>query len=191
MDDKIEQQLRTLNIPVVKETDVSVVGKEKDVTFAVDVPPESRGPVPLALCDLPVEIEEKPHPVSRTEKHMNSFSKRIIREARAEKQMLPHELLLYWANGADLGGFKPTPSQQIYAAIAAAPYYAPKLANIEVKQDVRMRAVISAQPMDQTTWVKKYLQTGDVTPVAEVPAVPSTTELETAEFKDDDDDSTL
>lgn len=69
----------------------------------------------------------------------------------------PHELLYYWANGISVAGLTPDPAQQIYCAVAAANYYAPKLSNIEIKQDVRVKAVISAAPMNQQQWAKKYL----------------------------------
>jgi len=89
---------------------------------------------------------------------LKGFSEEQIRRAKAEKLLLPHELLLLWANGVTFGGLSPTESQQIYAAVAAAPYYAPKLANVQVKQDVRVKAVISAQPMTQRQWEAKYLE---------------------------------
>jgi len=89
---------------------------------------------------------------------LKGFSEAQIRKAKAEKLLLPHELLLLWANGVSFGGLNPTEAQQIYAAVAAAPYYAPKLANVQVKQDVRVKAVISAQPMTQQQWQAKYLE---------------------------------
>ena len=89
---------------------------------------------------------------------LKGFSEEQIRKAKAEKLLLPHELLLLWANGVTFGGLSPTEAQQIYAAVAAAPYYAPKLANVSVKQDVRVRAVVSAQPMTQQQWEAKYLE---------------------------------
>ena len=92
---------------------------------------------------------------------LKGFSEEQIRKAKAEKLLLPHELLLLWANGVSFGGLNPTEAQQIYAAVAAAPYYAPKLANVSVKQDVRVRAVVSAQPMTQQQWEAKYLESQD------------------------------
>ena len=89
---------------------------------------------------------------------IKGFSEHQIKKAKAQKLLLPHELLLLWANGIEFGGLEPTEAQQIYAAVAAAPYYAPKLANVSVKQDVRVKAVISAQPMTQQQWEDKYLQ---------------------------------
>lgn len=78
----------------------------------------------------------------------------------------PHELLYYWANGISVAGLTPDPAQQIYCAVAAANYYAPKLSNVEIKQDVRVKAVISAAPMTQHQWASKYLnqQSNTVSP---------------------------
>ena len=97
---------------------------------------------------------------------IQGLSKYAIEQARRTDKLLPHELLLCWANGIEIAGLRPDPAQQIYAAVAAAPYYQPKLANIEVKQDVRVKAVISATPMTQHQWASKYLnqQSNTVTP---------------------------
>lgn len=88
---------------------------------------------------------------------IKGLSKRAIDQARRSHKLLPHELLLCWANGIEIAGLRPDPAQQIYAAVAAAPYYQPRLANIEVKQDVRVKAVISAAPLTQHQWAQKYL----------------------------------
>jgi len=90
---------------------------------------------------------------------IKGLSRKAIERAKLTHKLLPHELLLLWANGIEVGNLKPTEAQQLYAAVAAAPYYAPRLANVEVKQDVRVRAVISAQPMTQDQWARKYLNT--------------------------------
>jgi hypothetical protein len=92
---------------------------------------------------------------------VKGLAKDAIMRSRSSYKLLPHELLLLWANGIEIAGLKPTPAQQLYSAVAAAPFYAPKLANVEVKQDVRLRAVISAQPMTQEQWSRKYLNTQD------------------------------
>jgi len=90
---------------------------------------------------------------------IKGLAKKAILHARSTHKLLPHELLLLWGNGLEIAGLKPTEAQQLYAAVAAAPYYAPRLANVEVKQDVRVRSVISAQPMTQDQWARKYLNT--------------------------------
>jgi hypothetical protein len=69
----------------------------------------------------------------------------------------PHELLRFWANGIEVAGFKPDADQQIAAAIAAAPYYQPKLANVEIKSETHIKAVIAAQPLSVDQWAAKYL----------------------------------
>jgi hypothetical protein len=85
------------------------------------------------------------------------ISKRAVERARATKCLKPHELLYYWANGVFIGGLQPDPDQQIAAAIAAAPYYAPKLANIELKAEHHVKAVIGAVPLTAEQWASKYL----------------------------------
>lgn len=88
----------------------------------------------------------------------------------------PHELLYYWSNGISVAGLTPDPAQQIYCAVAAANYYAPKLSNVEIKTDVRVRAVISAAPMTQQQWSQKYLNQQSNTVAPPLPGVaPSVT----------------
>jgi hypothetical protein len=101
------------------------------------------------------------------------LAKKAILAARSSHKLLPHELLLLWANGIEIAGVKPTPAQQLYSAVAAAPFYAPKLANVEVKQDVRLRAVISAQPMTQDQWARKYLNTQENIEVEAAKQIPT------------------
>lgn len=106
---------------------------------------------------------------------IQGLSKYAIEQARRTDKLLPHELLLCWANGIEIAGLRPDPAQQIYAAVAAAPYYQPKLANVEIKQDVRVKAVISAAPMTQHQWASKYLnqQSTPVTPAPLPDVVPT------------------
>lgn len=86
-----------------------------------------------------------------------AISKRAIERARKTLCLHPHELLKYWANGVSIGGLTPDPDQQLAAAIASAPYYAPKLANLEVRQETHVKAVISAAPMSKEAWLSKYV----------------------------------
>ena len=86
-----------------------------------------------------------------------AISKRAIDRARKTVCLHPHELLRYWANGVSIGGLTPDPDQQLAAAIASAPYYAPKLANLEVRQETHVKAVISAAPMSKEAWLSKYV----------------------------------
>ena len=64
---------------------------------------------------------------------------KIAREAAREKGLLPHEFLLAVTRGEpirDKDGTetKPTMAQRMEAAKAAAPYYAPRMATVEVIQ---------------------------------------------------------
>lgn len=107
-----------------------------------------------------------------------AISKRAIDRARKTVCLHPHELLKYWANGVSIGGLTPDPDQQLAAAIASAPYYAPKLANLEVRQETHIKAVISAAPMSKEAWLSKYVappslptefnNSGEVTSVIDV-----------------------
>jgi hypothetical protein len=85
------------------------------------------------------------------------ISKAAMKRIRNTVVFQPHELLRYWANGIEVAGFKPDPDQQIAAAIAAAPYYQPKLANVEIKSETHIKAVIAAQPLSVDQWAAKYL----------------------------------
>jgi hypothetical protein len=103
------------------------------------------------------------------------MSERAYRAVRRHKTLNPHELLFYWANGIEIAGLKPDPAQQIYCAVASANYYAPKLSNVEIKTDVRVKAVISAAPMTQHQWASKYLnqQSNTVSPTPLPDVVPT------------------
>jgi hypothetical protein len=85
------------------------------------------------------------------------ISKAAMKRIRNTVVFQPHELLRYWANGIEVAGFKPDADQQIAAAIAAAPYYQPKLANVEVRAEHHVKAVIAAQPLSVDQWAAKYL----------------------------------
>lgn len=167
MSDKIEQKLSLMSDVLGDPFEDMLEGTPGEQTVAygeAEILEDERGCKTTEMVEIPFEVTAEemamkpiPQPGVNPNRKMNSLSKKIIKEARAKGKILPHELLLYWANGVEIGGFRPTPSQQIYAAVAAAPYYAPKLANVEVKKDVRIRAVISAQPMTQNEWAAKYL----------------------------------
>ena len=117
--------------------------------------------MPILLTRNQWVMPRKPHAISP-----RTMSERAYQAIRKHKTLNPHELLFYWANGIEIAGLKPDPAQQIYCAVAAANYYAPKLSNIEIKQDVRVKAVISAAPMTQHQWAQKYLnqQSNTVSP---------------------------
>jgi hypothetical protein len=164
MSDEIEQKY-SLMYEMLPNTspkvDVAQDVKFLDPSCHVEISESDRKAVNTEMKEIPFDAPIEPEPIIQPGvdplRKINLLSRKIIKEARAKRKMLPHELLLYWANGVPLGGLTPTPAQQIYAAVSAAPYYAPKLANVEIKQDVRVRAVISAQPMTPEQWAAKYI----------------------------------
>ena len=187
MSDKIEQKYAEMYDMITTPMAESIVPDEikvPDPTCAIEISDADRAHNNQTSEEIPyeepVEYEPIPQPGVNPLRKINAFSRKIIKDAQAKNKIFPHELLLYWANGIPIGGFTPTPAQQLYAAVSCAPYYAPKLANVEVKQDVRVRAVISAQPMTQEQWAAKYIQ-GDSsnTPTPQI--------VETERVNDDDD----
>jgi len=73
---------------------------------------------------------------------LNKLTRVVVEEQtrilkRTGKWKWPHEILLRICRGERIGNYQPTPADQIKAAKAAAPYYAP-----------RLRAVVKA-PSDQ------------------------------------------
>ncbi len=72
--------------------------------------------------------------------------------------MLPHEFLCAVAQGRELDGHKPTFPERLEAAKAAAPFYAPKLANIEHQGESVRSYIISPDPLSIEDWEKKYCQ---------------------------------
>jgi hypothetical protein len=62
------------------------------------------------------------------------------------KGMLPHEFLAAVARGEEINGITPTFEQQLDAAKACAPYYAPRLSS----SDVTTRRVTSITELDDT-----------------------------------------
>ena len=69
---------------------------------------------------------------------------------------LPHEFLLKIVRGEPIDGTAPSIEQRIHAAIAAAPYFAPKLAAVEQKIETAIRAVVSSKPMTVEEWAERY-----------------------------------
>lgn len=88
------------------------------------------------------------------------------REAAAKTGKLPHEILLSVSRGEPLrwGPTQeeawPTPDQQIDAAKAAAPYYAPRLAQVEQRTElnaqIREEKTVDAPPQEtREEWLKR------------------------------------
>lgn len=84
-----------------------------------------------------------------------------IIEARARGE-LPHEFLARVARGEMIDGYQPTFKERQEAASAAAPYFAPKLAQIEQKTEVSFRAVVSAKPLSEDDWLKMHAKIAEV-----------------------------
>ena len=70
--------------------------------------------------------------------------------------ILPHEFLLKIVRGEDIDGTLPSIEQRIHAAIAVAPYFAPKLASIEQKMESNVKAVVSSKPMTSDEWMRRF-----------------------------------
>ena len=87
---------------------------------------------------------------------IKEISSRAVARARQTKCLHPHELLRYWANGVAIAGVSPDAEMQVQCAIAAAPYFAPKLQAIESKTETTVRAVIAASPVSVSDWVERY-----------------------------------
>lgn len=82
---------------------------------------------------------------------------REIADKAAESGMLPHEFLLAVVRGEAVGGVTPTFDQRLDAAKAAAPFFAPKLAAIDVQSDGDLRVyAVSPVPLTQDEWVERY-----------------------------------
>jgi hypothetical protein len=62
---------------------------------------------------------------------ISKMAKKARTEAAASGE-LPHEFLLRISRGEEVGGFRPEFKDRMAAAIAAAPYFAPKMAATEV-----------------------------------------------------------
>ena len=69
---------------------------------------------------------------------------------------LPHEFLLRVVRGESIDGMSPSIEQRIHAAIAAAPYFAPKLAAIEQRVENTIRGVVSSKPMTNEEFIERY-----------------------------------
>lgn len=67
---------------------------------------------------------------------VNKMSKKA-REEAAMTGELPHEYLLRISRGEEIDGYKPTFTERMDAAKAAAPYFAPRLSTTDVNARVR------------------------------------------------------
>lgn len=86
---------------------------------------------------------------------IQKWSRKAIIEA-AKTGELPHEFLLRVSRGGMVDGREPTFEERLDAAKAAAPYYAPKLAQIEQKIETETVFKISAKPLSTEEWIAEY-----------------------------------
>lgn len=87
------------------------------------------------------------------------------REVARSTGELPHEFLLRVSRGETIQigltkkgkpkFYTPSFSARFNAAVAAAPYFQPKLASVEQKVEGTV-GVISSEPMDEKDWLEKY-----------------------------------
>lgn len=79
------------------------------------------------------------------------------REEAAKAGMLPHELLLAISRGEAIDGHVPSFAERVDAAKAAAPFYAPKLAAVDVNAQTENRHwILSENPMSADEWEAEY-----------------------------------
>lgn len=78
---------------------------------------------------------------------VNKMSKKA-REEAAKTGELPHEYLLRISRGEEIDGYKPTFTERMDAAKAAAPYFAPRLSTTDVNARVR-RELNAAEMTDE------------------------------------------
>lgn len=89
----------------------------------------------------------------------NKFSVALVEAAQATGE-LPHQFLLRVMRGESLKSGKqtviPSLEQRITAAIAAAPYFAPRLATVEAKTEITHNFVIGSDPLPDKEFREKY-----------------------------------
>lgn len=86
---------------------------------------------------------------------IQKWSRKAIIEAAATGE-LPHQFLLRVSRGGEVDGREPTFEERLDAAKAAAPYFAPKLAQVEQKIETTTIHKISAKPMTAEEWLAEY-----------------------------------
>ena len=77
---------------------------------------------------------------------------REIANKAAASGLLPHEFLLAVARGEAIEGVTPTFADRLDAAKAAAPYFAPRLAAVDLKAEGEVKHVIRRTPMTARDW---------------------------------------
>jgi hypothetical protein len=69
---------------------------------------------------------------------------------------LPHEFLLRVVRGESIDEQVLTLEQRIAAAVSVAPYFAPKLAAIELRIETNVRAIVSSKPLSKEHFIRQY-----------------------------------
>jgi hypothetical protein len=92
---------------------------------------------------------------------------RISAEAISKAKItgeLPHEFLLRVSQSNTVDGHEISLEQRVYAAIAAAPFFAPRLAAIEQRVENTIVSIISSKPLTEIEWEQAF---GDSTGTSE------------------------
>ena len=84
----------------------------------------------------------------------NQRTRKTIEAAKAQGQ-LPHEFLCAVSQGLEIDGHKPSFTERLDAAKAAAPFYAHKLQAVEQSGEV-LHHTVSAEPLSTEEWERRY-----------------------------------
>lgn len=109
----------------------------------------------------PKGFTNKIRPAETIKPDAKRFLRKLMRARAADDGELPHEFLLRIARGEAItmtNGviFEPNIDMRIHCAIACAPYWAPKLAQIEAKVEQETTYRISQDPLTPTEWDELY-----------------------------------
>jgi hypothetical protein len=86
----------------------------------------------------------------------NKKTEEVLIKAK-ETGLLPHEFLLQVARGETINGYTPDFKERLAAARDAAPYYAPKLSQIDAKiEETGTHYLICDKPLDIDEFTAKY-----------------------------------
>ena len=78
-------------------------------------------------------------------------------EKAAASGLMPHEFLLSVSRGEPIGDYAPSFAERLDAAKAAAPYFAPRLANVDVSSTNEHTVfTISDRPLTPEEWLEQH-----------------------------------